>query len=132
MRILTVSIVMGPLMLVGVLPAIGQVNSAAQPTQSTSNGNSTPERDSYMRKERVEMREWRRKLHGLGETMKVKGQEADAVTDNDLNAAWTKTRAEEHKLRIATAEDWEFAKASFERADRELADAWDKARPMAR
>ena len=52
------------------------------------------------------------------------------MTDRDLNAAWIKTNAEEHKLLIATAEDWDLAKVSFEKADRELAVAWDKARPL--
>jgi hypothetical protein len=96
----------------------------------TTDGNSTADRDSYTLNAQVEIREWQQKLRSLGETVKVKGHEASAVADSGLNAAWIKTRAAEHKLHIATAEDWELAKVSFEKADRELVDAWDKARPL--
>jgi hypothetical protein len=130
MRIIAVSIVIGPLLLIGALPATAQTQSPDPRIQLATGGNSTPERDTYTRKVRDEMREWRRKLRGLGESVKVKGQEAGTVTDRDLNAAWIKTNAEEHKLLIATAEDWDLAKVSFEKADRELAVAWDKARPL--
>lgn len=130
MRILTMSIVIGPLMLIGVPPVAGQSKSPDPQIQLTANGNSTADKDSYTRNARDEMRAWRQKLRGLGETVKVKGHEAGAVADSELNAAWIKTRSEEHKLNLATAEDWESAKASFEKADRELADAWDKARPL--
>ena len=100
-------------MLVGALPAIGEANSAAPPTQSTTDGHSTSKRDSYIWRARDVMRERQQKPHGLGEPVKVKGQEATTVTDSGLNAAWTTTRAEEHELRIATADDRELAKASF-------------------
>jgi hypothetical protein len=130
MRIRTVSIVIGPLVLAGALPVAGQSKSPDPQIQLTTNGNSTVDRDSYTQNARDEMREWRQKLRSLGETVKVNGQQAGAVADSGLNAAWIKTRAAEHKLHIATAADWEFAKVSFEKADRELADAWDKARPL--
>jgi hypothetical protein len=130
MRILIVSVVIGPLMLAGALPAAGQPKSSDPRIQLIANGNSTADRDSYKQNARTELREWQQKLRSLGETVKVKGQEAGAMADSGLNAAWIKTSAAERKLRIATAEDWDLAKASFEKADRELADAWDKARPL--
>jgi hypothetical protein len=130
MRIITVSIVIGSLTLAGALPAAGQSKSPDPQIQLTTNGNWTADRGTYTRKVRDEMREWRQKLGGLGKAVKVKGREADAAAESGLNAAWINTRAAEHKLQIATAEDWELAKVYFEKTDRELADAWDKARPL--
>ena len=50
------------------------------------------------------------------------------TADNVLNAAWIKVRTQENKSRNETAEGWNAAKAPFERADRELASARNKAR----
>ena len=105
MRIRTVSIVIGPLVLAGALPAAGQSQSPDPQIQLTTDGNSTADRDLYTLNAQVEIREWQQKLRSLGETVKVKGHEASAVADSGLNAAWIKTRAAEHKLHIATAED---------------------------
>jgi hypothetical protein len=46
-----------------------------------------------------------------------------------LNAAWTKADAEQRKPQSASAEGWESAKTSFERASHDLKDVWDKIRP---
>lgn len=130
MRVLTVSIVIGPLLLSGALPAAGQSKSPDPRIQLSANVNSTADLNTYTRKVRDEMREWQHKMRGFGETVKVKGREADAAADSELSVAWIKTRAAEHKLRIAGAEDWDLAKVSFEKTERELADAWDNARPL--
>jgi hypothetical protein len=51
------------------------------------------------------------------------------VAENELNAAWTKAEAEQHKLETASAEGWESAKTSFEKASHNLKEVWDKIRP---
>jgi hypothetical protein len=56
------------------------------------------------------------------------GKEAGNKGDTDLNKAMTKTEAASRKLQTVGAEGWDHAKTSFERASRELADAWDKIR----
>jgi hypothetical protein len=127
MRIIFASIVIAPLMLIGALPAAQSISSDARIRLAT--GGSTADRDTYNQKARNAIREWQKKLHDFSEKAKAKGQGAgDAATD-ELNTAWTKIEAEEHKLRSASAEDWESAKISFEKASRDLKEVWDKIRP---
>jgi hypothetical protein len=130
MRFLFVSIVIGPLMLFGALPAdAGQSISSNTPIQLAAVGDSTADRDTYTQKTRDAMNEWQRKLHDFSEKAKAKGQEEGKVAENELNAAWTKAEAEQHKLETASAEGWESAKTSFEKASCDLKEVWDKIRP---
>lgn len=128
MRLLVASFVIGPLVLIGVQQASGQPASSGSQYHLVVGGDSTTDRETFARDAGDEMREWRRKLRSFDEMAKAKGHEADSSTNAALNAAWIKLRTDENKLRIATADDWDAAKASFEKADHELADAWDKAR----
>jgi uncharacterized membrane protein len=129
MSLLTASLVIGPLMLIGALPAAaGQSSSSDTHNQMAAGSTSTADRDTYTQKARGDMQQWLQKLHDFSENAKAKGQQAGNAAENDLNAAWTKTQAEAQKLRTATAEGWESAKASYEKASHELADAWDKVR----
>jgi len=130
MRILFASIVIGPLMLFGALPAAaGQSISFNTPIQLAAGGDSTADRDTYIQKARDTMHEWQQKLHDFSEKAKAKGREEGNAAENELNAAWTKAEAEQHKLEIATAEGWESAKISFEKASHDLKEVWDKIRP---
>ncbi len=125
MRLLAVSIVIGPLMLIGTLPAVaGQPSPSGTQIQMADGGNSTTDRDTYIQKAQGDMRQWRKKLHDLSENVKAKGQQAGNTAENGLHAAWTKTQAEAQKLQTATVEGWESAKVSYEKASHELADAW--------
>jgi hypothetical protein len=72
------------------------------------------------------MQDWRQKLHDFGERAKAKGQEEGNAAGNELNAAWTKADAEEHTLEAASAEGWQSAKISFEKASHDLKELWDK------
>ena len=127
MRILFASIVIGPFMLFGALPAAaGQSISSDTPIQLAVGGDSTADRDTYTQKARDAMQEWQQKLQDFGERAKVKGQEEGNAAENELNAAWTKADAEEHKLQSASAEGWESAKISFEKASHDLKEPWDK------
>ena len=129
-RVLVASIVIGPFMLIGTLPAVaGQSSSSGTQIQMAAGSNSTADRDTYTQKAQGDMQEWQQKLHAFSEKAKAKGEKAGNAAENELNTAWSKTEAEAHKLQTAGADDWESAKASYERATRELADAWDRNRP---
>lgn len=132
MSILAVAFVVGPLMLIGQLPAAaGQ--SALAPGSSApvrlAAGDSTADRDTYARKAQAEMREWQQKLHDFGESAEGKGKAAGDAAGKDVHAAWTKAERASHKLRTVGAEGWDGARASFEKASRELAEAWHKIHP---
>jgi hypothetical protein len=58
-----------------------------------------------------------------------RGNRKANAAENELKAAWTKVEAEQHKLQSASAEGWESAKISFEKASHDLKEAWDKIRP---
>jgi hypothetical protein len=75
------------------------------------------------------MQEWQQKLHHFGERAKVKALKEGNAAENELNAAWTKTETEAHKLQTAGTEGWDDAKISYEHASHELANAWDRIRP---
>lgn len=133
MRIFLASIVIGPLMLMGALPATGgQLISSDAPNQLAVSSNSTDDRDTYIQKARVSMDEWRRKLHDFSEKAKAKGQEEGNAAENELKMAWTKAEAEQHKLETVSAEGWGSAKTSFEMASHDLKEIWDKIRPDAK
>ena len=76
MRMLTVSIVIGPLVLIGALPAAGQPTLAlgsGAPVQLTAGANSVADGDTYTQMARDEMQEWQRKLHDFSEKAAAKG-----------------------------------------------------------
>jgi hypothetical protein len=132
MKNLAASILIGPLMLIGPLPAAGQsslVFGAGAPVQVAAGEVSTADKDTYMQKVKDELQEWDRKLHKLGEKGEAEGKEAANTAENDLDRAWTRTEAESRKLRTVGAEGWESAKSSFEHASHELAEAWNKSHP---
>jgi hypothetical protein len=134
MRILAASVVIGPLMLIGALPAAAAQSTLAlgsgAPIELAAGSDSTADRDTYTHEARDEMREWQRKLNDFSAKAAAKGKEAGNAAENDLNKAWTKAEAASRKLQTASAEGWESAKTSFEEASHELADAWDKIRPQ--
>jgi hypothetical protein len=132
MRMLTVSIVIGPLVLIGALPAAGQSTLAlgsGAPAQLAAGADSAADRATYTQMVRDEMQEWQRKLHDFSEKAAAKGKQLDNAAENDLNKSWTKAKAASSRLQTVGAEGWESAKRSFEEASRELANAWDKIRP---
>jgi hypothetical protein len=134
MRMPIVSIVIGPLVLIGALPAAAGQSTfmlgSGAPVQLAAGAASTAERDTYTQKARAEMQEWQRKLHDFNERAEAKGKEAGNAVENDLNKAWTKAEAASRELQTVSAESWESAKTSFEKASHELAEAWRKVRPQ--
>jgi hypothetical protein len=132
MRMLTVSIVIGPLMLIGALPAAGQSTLAlgsGAPVQLAAGADSAADRDTYTQMALDEIQKWQGKLHNFGEKAAAKRKQLDSAAENDLNKAWAKVKAASSRLQTVGAEGWESAKTSFEEASRELVDAWDKIRP---
>src|SRR5579862_2897494 len=136
MRILATAIVFAPLLLVGVLPAnAGQpasLSSPSTPAGAVAGTDSATGRNTYMERARDEVQEWQRKLHDFSQQSKDKGQSAGKSSGNKLNEAWNKTRVASHKLQTASAERWESAKTSFEKASRRLGDAWHQVHPEAK
>ena len=132
MRILAAAIVIGPLMLVGGLPAAAQSTLApgsSAPVQSAAAaGSSAVDRDTYAHEACDAVQEWRRKLRDFSEQAKVEGAKAGSATEKGLNEAWAKADAASRKLQNIGAESWASAKTSYEQASRELAAAWDRIR----
>src|SRR5579863_4418636 len=118
-------------MLIGTLPAAaGPSISPAMSIQLTpgsyAGAHATADRDSYAQKARAELQEWQQKLHDFSEKAEAAGRKDTIAAEHDLNEAWKKTEAEARKLQTASAAEWESAKISYEKASRELADAWHR------
>jgi hypothetical protein len=129
MRIFAVISVIGPLVLIGAGPALA--NQPISPASFRLAADSTlpSDRETYAQMARDQVQAWDRKLHNLSESAVAEAKVAGDAAKNDLDAGWSKTEAASRQLEAASAEDWESAKASFETASRELADAWHKIHP---
>ena len=130
---LAASIVIGSLVLFGALPAAAGQSTlspgASAPVRVAANGDPTVDKDTYLQKARNEMQEWRRKLHDFSAKAEGNGKEAGNAAETDLNKAWTRTEAASRRLQTVSAEGWDSAKTSFEKASHELAEAWHKIHP---
>lgn len=128
MRILTASLAVGSLMLLGVMHVAAAQPTAPDPkTQLAADATSPGDRNTYTRTMQDYMQEWQQKVRDFDEVARAKGRQADIATADTLNAAWAKTQVEAGKVSVATTEGWASAKASYEYASRQLANAWDKA-----
>jgi len=76
------------------------------------------------------MQVWQQKLQDFSHRTAAEAKRDGNAADNQLKIAWAKTQVEAEKLQTASADGWESAKISFEKASRELSDAWDKIRPQ--
>jgi hypothetical protein len=122
------SIVIAPLMLFGAIHTAQSISSNVR-FQLAAGGDSTFHRDTYTQRPRDAIHEWQQKLRDFSEKAKAKGQEEGIAAENELNAAWTKADAEQHKLRSASAEGWVSAKISFEKASHDLKEVWERIGP---
>jgi hypothetical protein len=130
MKVITASIVFGPLMLIEAPPAgAGGPISSAPIFRLASATDSSSDRDSYTRKAQDEMREWQKKLQDFSASAQAKGQKAGEAAEKELNEAWTKTEAASRDLQMAGGEGWDSAKTSYEKASHDLAEAWHKVNP---
>ena len=127
MRNFIVSIVIGPLMLIGTLhAAAGQSLPTDRSAIPAAGSDAKAGRGIYVRKAQDDLRAWRQKLDQFGEKTKLKGQKDSAAIENELNEAWAKTKIEAGRLQTASEDDWERAKVYYEKASRELSDDWRK------
>lgn len=133
MKLLAASIVIGPLMLIGALPAgAGQSTPALgsrAAVQIAAADESTADRESYTRKAQDELREWQHKLREFGDQAAASGKAAGNAANDDLNQARTKAEAATDRLQTVGAEGWASAKASFEQASHDLSDTWHRVHP---
>jgi hypothetical protein len=129
LRVITASAM---LCLATALPAVGQTFSpyaTGKPLQLVAEGSLGAKKDEYLQKSKAEMQEWQQKMKDFGEKAEVKGQDGAATTKSGLQQAWAKTKTESRKLETASAEGWESAKSSFEKASQNLKDSWHKTHP---
>jgi hypothetical protein len=129
MKILATLALIAPLMLAvsaGAQPAPGSSNP---PTRGAAASDTAADRDTYTRKAHDEVQDWRQKLHEFDVKAETTGKEAGKTAKADLTEAWRKTEAASRKLRAAGAEGWDVAKADYEKASQDLADAWHRNHP---
>jgi gas vesicle protein len=132
MKALTGLAASGALLLIAALPAAGQTispHASGAPTQLAAEGDFGAKKDEYVQRSKAEMQDWRKKIDEFGDTAEAKGHEADAAAKSDLQAAWVNAEAESRKLATASADAWDDAKASFEKASQNLKDTWQKNHP---
>ena len=130
MRILITAIVIGPLLLIGALPATAGGSAASDtPVRLAASSYSPADRDTYTHEAQHEMQEWQQKLHDFNAQTAAKGKEVGDSTSDGLNKAWAQTQAASQRLQTAGDDGWQDAKTSFEKASQALANAWHKVNP---
>lgn len=133
MNALSVLVVAGPLMaMAGASAVAGQ--SAALPAneavlQLADNDDFAARKDAYIEKMRDEMAEWRHKLHGAGERVEAKTQEASADAKAHLDRTWSATEQGWRDLQAESAEGWDKTKNEYERLSAELRVQWHQVHP---
>ena len=126
MKFLAVAIVVGPLMLIGALPARALDTDA--PVRLTATDDTT-DRDTYAQQARDDMQEWQRKLQAFTKESASGATGAETVAEHDLNVFRIEAEAASRKLQTVSADGWASAKTSYEKASQDLAKAWHKVRP---
>ena len=125
MKAVALALIVAPLLLVTAPPSTA--TSAA--VQLVAVSDQVADRDSYKQKAEADMREWRRKLHDFGAKAEATGKQAGDTAKSDLDQAWASADDAAAKLKAAGDKDWESAKARFETATHELAEAWRRINP---
>lgn len=130
------AVALGSLLLTGVVPATAGLRAPipasqvdvrfAADLQLAAVGD---DRREYKERLREEVREWREKMHKLGDRAEAKAHRISVATRAKLNRAWSKTEAEAHRLERASARGWDKAKNSYERAKENLRTTWHNAFP---
>jgi hypothetical protein len=132
MRTLSVLAAGGALLLITALPAAAQTDSpqaTGAPIQLAAHWAFGVKKDEYVQRSRDEMREWQTKLADAGETVGTRGSEASAAGMSGLRKAWARAEGESRKLELAGADGWDRAMSSFEKASKNLKDAWQRIHP---
>lgn len=136
-RKLAGALALGSLLITGVLPAAAalraplpaltaDVKIAPDVQLAAVDSN---ERREYTARLREEMREWRQKMHDIGDRAEMKAHKVSRATRKQLDAAWSRTQAEARHLERATSRGWDKAKDAYERAKDNLRTAWNNTFP---
>jgi hypothetical protein len=132
MKILATAIVMGPLILIGALPAASQSglgSGSGASVRLVVAHDSTADRETYTQKARDEMQLWQQKLHEFDAKVQAKATTAQTKAAKDLDNAWTEAKSASDRLDTAGERDWSRAKASFQTASHKLDLAWRQIDP---
>jgi hypothetical protein len=115
MRGFALPLVLGTLLVSGALPAV------AQPAPQT------PYRHDYVEDAQARLRVWGRDMSSFNKAAAATGRAQDKAAGAALNSAWSDAKADERKLEVASAEDWEGARTAFDHASRRFEDALGRA-----
>lgn len=131
MRFMSASLLMGSLAIIVGPLATGQsaATGSSPAVQSAAVGSAAADKETYTRKAKDDVQEWEQKLHKFSVKVEAGGRHDVSASEHDLNEAWDKTKAEANKLQTASDDDWVSAKASYEKAIRDLAIEWNRIRP---
>jgi hypothetical protein len=127
MRGIALSFVLGTVLAAGTLPAVAQPVQAAAPVTAKT-GTETPYRQTYEEDARTRLRVWGQEVTAFNKKTEAKGRSQDNEAGSELNIAWTETKAEERKMEVAGADDWESVRTSFDHASHRFEDALGRAR----
>jgi len=131
MRTLTALGLIAPLALLAISqPVAAQTRPSGPPAPLPASGGiaATADHESFTQQTQHEMQDWQHKLQELRESAKAKGQQVGSAAQHDLDKAWADTQVQAERVKAATIDNWENAKAGFQKASRDLADAWDRVR----
>ena len=96
------------------------------PVGLTAASDTTSDRNTYRQNAHDDVQDWQRKLRDFDAKAKAEGEDTDHAAEADLNKAWDRTQIASRKLQAASEEGWKVAKSEYEKASRDLADAWHK------
>jgi hypothetical protein len=100
--------------------------SSTLPMGFTAVSDAATDRVTYSQKAHDDMRDWQQKLSDFDVKAKAEGKDADQAAKADLNKAWDKTEIAARKLQTSGEEGWDAAKAEYEKASQDLANAWHR------
>jgi hypothetical protein len=123
MRGFALPLLLGTLLAAGTLPAVAQPTQIAAPVMAE-----TPYRQTYEQDARTRLRVWGRELADFNKAAEAKGKGLDDEAGAELNTAWIATKAEERNLEVASTDQWESSRTTFDHASRRFEDALDRAR----
>jgi hypothetical protein len=122
--------VIGPLMVMGALPAAGQTGTSPASGYSVQlAANSAADRDSFTQEAHAKTAEWQRKLGALRDKADANGKAAGNAAEDDVTKAWAKVETAMRRLENAGADGWDDAKSAYQTASNDLAAAWRRHHP---
>jgi hypothetical protein len=83
-------------------------------------------KDRYVGQASDSLAEWRRKLDEFGDRASAQAHASKEAAERDLDTAWRRTQGAADQLGAASQDGWERAKGVYEKASRELKEAWDR------